>query len=111
MSQTLSPPSPAAPAAAGVPARRARTPRGRGWIAAFFLLPALILLGALVVYPIVWSVIRSLFGPHGFTDFVFNWPSEREHEEVMRQAARELLPELRGGCTPACHASQPSFAP
>ncbi|TPQ18212.1 carbohydrate ABC transporter permease [Streptomyces sporangiiformans] len=70
MSRTLSPPSPAAPAAAGAPARRARPPLGRAWIAAFFLLPALILLGALVVYPIVWSAIRSLFGPDGFTDFV-----------------------------------------
>ncbi|MFC4466627.1 carbohydrate ABC transporter permease [Streptomyces xiangluensis] len=71
MSQTLSPPSPAAPAAAGAPARRRRrTLRGRSWIAVFFLLPALVLLGALVVYPIVWSVIRSLFGPDGFTHFV-----------------------------------------
>ncbi|GGK83575.1 carbohydrate ABC transporter permease [Streptomyces flaveus] len=71
MSQTLSPPSPAAPAAAGAPARRRRrTLRGRSWIAVFFLLPALVLLGALVVYPIVWSVVRSLFGPDGFTHFV-----------------------------------------
>ncbi|MFI5679021.1 carbohydrate ABC transporter permease [Streptomyces cellulosae] len=71
MSQTLTPPSPAAPAAAGAPARRTgRTPRGRTWVAAFFLLPALVLLGALVVYPIVWSVVRSLFGPDGFTHFV-----------------------------------------
>lgn len=71
MSQTLSPPSPAAPAAAGAPVRRRRrTLRGRSWIAVFFLLPALVLLGALVVYPIVWSVIRSLFGPDGFTHFV-----------------------------------------
>src|SRR3954453_5359815 len=71
MSQTLTPPSPAAPAAAGAPARRTvRTPRGRTWVAAFFLLPALILLGALVVYPIVWSVVRSPFGPAGFTPVV-----------------------------------------
>ncbi|NGO14222.1 sugar ABC transporter permease [Streptomyces sp. HC44] len=70
MSQTLSPPSPAAPAAAGAPARRTKRTRSRVWIAAFFLLPALVLLGALVVYPIVWSAVRSLFGPDGFTDFV-----------------------------------------
>ncbi len=71
MTQTLTPPSPAAPAATGAPAGRGRrTPRGRTWIAAFFLLPALVLLGALVVYPIVWSVVRSLFGPDGFTHFV-----------------------------------------
>jgi alpha-glucoside transport system permease protein len=34
-----------------------------------FLLPALVLLGALVVYPIVYSVIRSLYGRSG-ADFV-----------------------------------------
>ncbi|MFI7497695.1 carbohydrate ABC transporter permease [Streptomyces sp. NPDC049687] len=71
MSQTLSPPSPAAPRAAGPSAGHGRRkPLARGWIAAFFLLPALVLLGALVVYPIVWSVVRSLFGPDGFTHFV-----------------------------------------
>ena len=32
--------------------------------ALLFLLPALLLLGALVVYPIVYSVVRSLFGAH-----------------------------------------------
>jgi alpha-glucoside transport system permease protein len=34
-----------------------------------FLLPALILLGAIVVYPIVYSVVRSLYGRAG-SDFV-----------------------------------------
>ncbi|KOG87468.1 ABC transporter permease [Streptomyces varsoviensis] len=33
----------------------------RPWVAACFLLPALVLLGALVVYPIGYSVYRSLF--------------------------------------------------
>jgi ABC-type sugar transport system permease subunit len=37
---------------------------------AVFLLPALVLLGALVLYPIGWSVLRSLFGADGFTRFV-----------------------------------------
>ncbi|MFG2137033.1 carbohydrate ABC transporter permease [Streptomyces sp. NPDC048650] len=37
----------------------------RPWIAAVFLLPALVLLGALVVYPIVFSVYRSLFDASG----------------------------------------------
>ncbi|MEU4105155.1 carbohydrate ABC transporter permease [Streptomyces tanashiensis] len=38
-----------------------RIPRGRRVVAAGFLLPALLLLGALVVYPIGYSVRRSLF--------------------------------------------------
>ncbi|MEU9122741.1 sugar ABC transporter permease [Streptomyces sp. NPDC048506] len=38
---------------------------GRAWAAAVFLLPALVLLGALVVYPIVFSVYRSLFDASG----------------------------------------------
>ncbi|MFJ9419834.1 carbohydrate ABC transporter permease [Streptomyces sp. NPDC101227] len=37
----------------------------RSWIAVVFLLPALVLLGALVVYPIVFSVYRSLFDASG----------------------------------------------
>ncbi|MFI9206339.1 ABC transporter permease subunit [Streptomyces sp. NPDC053048] len=37
----------------------------RPWIAACFLLPALALLGALVVYPIGYSVYRSLFDASG----------------------------------------------
>jgi len=35
------------------------------WIAAAFLAPALILLGALVVYPIVYTVIRSFYNSSG----------------------------------------------
>lgn len=41
----------------------------RVWIAACFLLPALVLLAALVVYPIGYSVVRSLFDTEG-TAFV-----------------------------------------
>lgn len=48
---------------------RRRVPGGRRWIAAGFLLPALLLLGALVAYPIVFSVYRSLFDAAG-TGFV-----------------------------------------
>ncbi|WP_346776556.1 sugar ABC transporter permease [Streptomyces sp. HNM0574] len=43
--------------------------RARPWVAACFLLPALLLLGALVLYPIGWSVVRSLFDARG-TGFV-----------------------------------------
>ncbi|QHC20818.1 carbohydrate ABC transporter permease [Streptomyces sp. GS7] len=53
-------------AAAGGGARRRRGVSGtRAWVAAVFLLPALVLLGALVVYPIGFSVYRSLFDASG----------------------------------------------
>lgn len=51
-----------------VPAPRTRGParRGRGHtLAVAFLLPALLLLGALVAYPIVFTVVRSLFDRDG----------------------------------------------
>ncbi|MFC5722696.1 ABC transporter permease subunit [Streptomyces gamaensis] len=38
---------------------------GRPWLAALFLLPALALLGALVVYPIGYSLYRSFFDASG----------------------------------------------
>ena len=41
--------------------------RRTGWIAMAFLLPALVLLGALVVYPIFFSAYRSLFDKAGNT--------------------------------------------
>ncbi|GAA0422121.1 sugar ABC transporter permease [Streptomyces luteireticuli] len=52
--------------------RRARSLSAtRPWVAAAFLLPALALLGALVVYPIGYSVHRSFFDAsgHGFVGF------------------------------------------
>ncbi|MEU2724993.1 carbohydrate ABC transporter permease [Streptomyces smyrnaeus] len=39
--------------------------RRRPWIAALFLLPALVVLGALVVYPIAYSVFRSFMNADG----------------------------------------------
>ncbi|MFK0263059.1 carbohydrate ABC transporter permease [Streptomyces angustmyceticus] len=45
--------------------RRGGVLGARRWTAAVFLLPALLLLGALVVYPIVFSVYRSLFDASG----------------------------------------------
>ena len=51
----------------------AREPRGLGsgtllgWL---FLLPAVVMLAILVAYPIVWSLIRSLFGADGWSEFV-----------------------------------------
>ncbi|MGK5628944.1 carbohydrate ABC transporter permease [Streptomyces sp. URMC 123] len=55
-------PPPPAPARKGVLGTRP-------WVAACFLLPALVLLGALVVYPIGYSVVRSLFDSSG-SEFV-----------------------------------------
>ncbi|MEU3223594.1 sugar ABC transporter permease [Streptomyces sp. NPDC006976] len=60
-------PRKAGPAPSGSPgARSGRSVTGtRTVIAAVFLLPALVLLGALVVYPIVYSVYRSFFDQAG----------------------------------------------
>jgi alpha-glucoside transport system permease protein len=46
---------------------RASAMRARPWVAASFLLPAFLLLGALVVYPIGYSIWRSLFDAAGTT--------------------------------------------
>jgi len=47
--------------------RPGRSPGERGWIAAIFLLPAVVFLGALVLYPLIYTFIRSFFndGPSG----------------------------------------------
>ncbi|MFD7540763.1 carbohydrate ABC transporter permease [Streptomyces sp. NPDC059819] len=56
----------APPPAASPAPRPAKSVTGtRKWIAAVFLLPALVLLGALVVYPIGFSVYRSFFDQSG----------------------------------------------
>ncbi|GGV74057.1 MULTISPECIES: carbohydrate ABC transporter permease [Streptomyces] len=60
-----------APGVAETPAapRAPRTGRSvtgtRRWVAALFLLPALVLLGALVVYPIGYSIVRSFYDNSG----------------------------------------------
>ncbi|GAA2998686.1 alpha-glucoside transport system permease protein [Streptomyces sp. KhCrAH-43] len=57
---------PAGSGPSGAPGRTGRSVTGtRRLIAALFLLPALVLLGALVVYPIVYSVYRSFFDQAG----------------------------------------------
>ncbi|WP_269857675.1 carbohydrate ABC transporter permease [Streptomyces sp. RPT161] len=62
----------AAPGAAGPGTPSAATPRARRglvrsrpWVAVLFLLPTLVLLGALVVYPIGYSIVRSLYDAGG----------------------------------------------
>lgn len=47
------------------PGKRRSVMGTRPWIAALFLLPALVLLGALVAYPIGYTVYRSLFNANG----------------------------------------------
>src|SRR5882757_774001 len=60
---------PGNPPAGGSGPGRPPAPRSvmgtRPWIAALFLLPALVLLGALVAYPIGYTVYRSLFDADG----------------------------------------------
>ncbi len=57
----------AAPPPAPPGARRARW---RAWgVAGLFMLPAAVMLGVWVVYPTVYTIIRSLYGPSG-SDFV-----------------------------------------
>ena len=54
------PPAPARTRTAG-PGRRRSVIGTRPWVAALFLLPALVLLGALVAYPIGYTIKRSLY--------------------------------------------------
>ncbi|OEV08773.1 carbohydrate ABC transporter permease [Streptomyces nanshensis] len=70
---TAPPPTPSGPAAVATseaPASRAKNAsvsvmRSRPWIAFAFLLPAMLLLSALVIYPILYSVFRSTLDASG----------------------------------------------
>ncbi|WP_199293009.1 carbohydrate ABC transporter permease [Streptomyces sp. GMY02] len=57
-------PAPASPAPAAPRGRKSVTGT-RKLVAALFLLPALVLLGALVVYPIGYSIVRSFYDSSG----------------------------------------------
>jgi len=59
--ETRSAPAPAARVDSSTPHRLGPSPR----MAVFFLLPAVLLLGAWVVYPIIYSIFRSLFDSTG----------------------------------------------
>ncbi|MGG7573515.1 carbohydrate ABC transporter permease [Streptomyces sirii] len=67
---------------------RGGPPATRRWIAAVFLLPALLLLGALVVYPIVFSVYRSLFDASGDGFVGLGNYGEMFSDEAIRTALR-----------------------
>jgi alpha-glucoside transport system permease protein len=58
---TAEPPVAAAPPPAAEPGRL-----GRYLTTAVFLAPALVMLGVWMVYPAVYTIIRSFFGQHGF---------------------------------------------
>ncbi|HVS85158.1 MAG TPA: ABC transporter permease subunit [Gaiellaceae bacterium] len=58
---TAEPPVAAAPPPSSEPGRL-----GRYLVGAIFLAPALVLLGVWMVYPAVYTIVRSFFGPTGF---------------------------------------------
>ncbi|MBM9508860.1 carbohydrate ABC transporter permease [Actinacidiphila acididurans] len=58
-------PRPGLPRPRGTAARARSVVRTRPWLAVLFLLPALVLLGALVAYPIGYTVWRSLYDANG----------------------------------------------
>jgi alpha-glucoside transport system permease protein len=55
---------------AASPPVRLRRVLGRYAVGALFLLPALVVLGAWIVYPTVYTVVRSFYGQTGFAEFV-----------------------------------------
>ena len=69
--------------------RRSRNGAATCCRALLFLLPALLLLGALVVYPIVYSVVRSLYGRSG-SEFVGidNYQRAFESAATLRRVAQ-----------------------
>ncbi|MFI9356966.1 carbohydrate ABC transporter permease [Streptomyces lydicus] len=67
---------------------RRRVTGTRRWVAVVFLLPALVLLGALVVYPIVFSVYRSLFDASGSGFVGLGNYGEMFSDEGIRTALR-----------------------
>jgi alpha-glucoside transport system permease protein len=62
---TAEPPSQAAPPGLGGPGRLARYATG-----GVFLFPAFVLLGVWILYPTIYTIIRSFFGLNGFNHFV-----------------------------------------
>lgn len=62
--------------------------RSRRWLALPFLAPALVLLGALVVYPIGYTVWRSLYGASGSSFVGFDNYSEMIRSDGVRTAVK-----------------------
>ncbi|MFQ6146812.1 ABC transporter permease subunit [Streptomyces seoulensis] len=84
--KTASPPPP------GAPARGARRVRRRGQIVALlFAFPALLLLGALVVYPVLFSVGRSFFDASGHRFVGADNYTEMFHDPATLKAIRNTV--------------------
>lgn len=81
------------------PGRKASPPKAPGqakWLAGLFLAPALILLAAILVYPLIYSFVRSLFadGPAGnsgaFTGFK-NYHAVFSDESTFRAVKNNVI--------------------
>ena len=84
----------AAAAAAAPPGRRGRRPAGAATrVAAGFLAPALVLLGVWIVYPTIYTIVRSFFGRTGSTTSSGSTTtrrSSRRHADDRDQEQRDL---------------------
>ncbi|MFJ3146953.1 carbohydrate ABC transporter permease [Streptomyces halstedii] len=80
--------APAAPPADKRPGGRRGVTSTRRTVAALFLLPALVLLGALVVYPIGYSVYRSFFDQAGTGFAGFDNYTALFSDETIRTAVK-----------------------
>ena len=83
---------------------RARPGGGRPPVAVLFLLPALLLLGALVVYPIVYSVGRSLYDASGGTSWASTTTDDIRPEQRPARAIRNTAIWVVVAPTPRDHA-------
>lgn len=73
-----------------------RIPGEKRWLALVFLGPALILLAAIVVYPLIYSVIRSLYGdgPAGSVGSFIgldNYVSIFTHSDTLRSVRNNVI--------------------
>lgn len=75
---------------------KAAPPGERRWLAGVFLGPAAVLLAAIVLYPVVYSVVRSLFadtpsgGAGGFTWF-HNYASIFTNDDTLRAVGNNIV--------------------
>jgi alpha-glucoside transport system permease protein len=58
------------PVVAAPPPEAGAGSRSRYLVGALFLLPTFVLLGVWMVYPAIYTIIRSFYGIHGFNNFV-----------------------------------------
>ena len=77
--------------AAAIRAQRPHRRRGNWFMAALFLLPALVVLGALVVYPIFFTVVRSFYDATGDNYVGLDNYREAFEADSTRRALRNNL--------------------